>query len=176
MNTAIKTALFVGLFIILFGTMKSNAEAIIKAFESNKLDGDLNAYQDSAGIWTIGFGSIYNYDLNRPVKKGDVITKDKAIQWLKREIKEKTSELKKLILVPVNQNQFDALTSFVYNIGVSAFKKSTLLKLLNQNADKIVVADQFLRWNKAKDKKTGKLVEVRGLTNRRKLERELFLK
>lgn len=173
-STAIKTALFVGLFIILFRSMKSNAEAIIKAFESNKLDGDLIAYQDSAGIWTIGFGSIYNYDKNRPVKKGDVITKEKAILWLKREIKDKTGQIKSLIKVPLTQNQFDAITSFVYNVGVEAFRNSTMLKLLNKNADKLTVADQFLRWNKARI--NGKLVVVRGLTNRRKLERELFLK
>jgi lysozyme len=170
MNTTIKTALFVGLFLILFGTMKSNAEAIIKAFEGKKL----KAYKDSVGIWTIGFGSIYHYDLKRPIQRGDVITEEKAIEWLQKEIKDKTRSIKQFITVPINKNQLDALISLVYNIGLSAFKKSTLLKLLNQNADKISVADQFLRWNKGRI--NGKLVTIPGLTNRRKLERELFLK
>lgn len=170
MNTTIKTAIFIGLFLLLLKPMKSNAEAIIKALEGKKL----KSYLDSVGVWTIGYGSIYHYDLNRPIKRGDQITEEKALEWLRKEIKDKTKAIKQLLLVPVNQNQLDALTSLVYNIGISAFKKSTLLKMLNQNADKISIADQFLRWNKGKV--NGKLQVIDGLTNRRKLERELFLK
>lgn len=170
MKTAIKTAVFVGLFLLLLKPMKSNAEAIIKAFEGKKL----KSYKDSVGIWTIGYGSIYHYDLKRPIQRGDQITEEKALEWLKKEIKDKTKSIKQLLVVPVNQNQLDSLTSLVYNIGISAFKKSTLLKLLNQGANKIDVANQFLRWNKGRV--NGKLQVIDGLTNRRKLERELFLK
>ena len=72
--------------------------------------------------------------------------------------------------MPINQNQKDSMTSLAYNIGKAAFAKSTLLKLLNQGAPKIQVADQFLRWNKVKG------VVIPGLTKRRQKERELFLK
>jgi lysozyme len=75
-----------------------------------------------------------------------------------------------LIKVPVTENMKAAMVSLAYNIGTGAFASSTLLRLLNQGSDKKLVADQFLRWNKVQGK------EVVGLTNRRKLERELFLK
>ena len=75
-----------------------------------------------------------------------------------------------MIKVPITENMMAAITSLAYNIGTGAFGSSTLLRLLNQGADKNLVADQFLRWNKVQGK------EVKGLTNRRKLERELFLK
>jgi lysozyme len=67
------------------------------------------------------------------------------------------------------------LTSFAYNVGINAFKNSTLLKMLNAGDNKLMVADQFMIWNKITDK-TGKKVVSNGLTNRRKAERELFLK
>ena len=168
-----KTVFIAGAIILLLLFMKpvqSQAEELIKKFEGKRL----KAYQDSAGIWTIGYGSIYHYDLDRPVQPGDKINEETALKWLRNEIASKTAEIKKLIKVPVKVNQLDSLTSLAYNIGVNAFKKSTLLKLLNAGADKTAVANQFLRWNKARV--NGKLIEVKGLTNRRILEKELFLK
>jgi len=158
------------IILLLVMPTKSIAENLIKNFEGKKL----KAYKDSVGIWTIGFGSIYNIDENRPVKKGDVISEETALRWLRYEIAQKQVEIKKLIKVPVTQNQLDSITSLVFNIGTNAFKKSTLLKLLNAGTDKKTVADQFLRWNKGTI--DGKLQVIPGLTNRRILEKELFLK
>jgi lysozyme len=168
-----KTVIIAGAILILLLFMQpieSQAEDLIKAFEGKKL----KAYQDSAGIWTIGYGSIFNYDQNRQVQQGDEIDDQTALTWLRHEISTKRSEIKKLVKVPVTVNQLDSLTSFAYNIGINAFKTSTLLNLLNAGKDKNTVANQFLRWNKARV--NGKLVEIKGLTNRRILEKELFLK
>lgn len=148
----------------------SQAESLIIFWEGKKL----KPYQDSKGIWTVGFGSTFNYDANRPVIKTDIIDDATALRWLRHEIANKRIEIKKLIKVPVTQNQLDSLTSFAYNIGIYAFKNSTLLKLLNAGDNKMMVADQFLVWNKIT--KDGKKVVSAGLTNRRKAERELFLK
>lgn len=153
------------IILLLLLSKKVKAFNIISKFEGLRL----KAYQDSGGIWTIGYGSTKNPFTNVRVKEGDKITKETAVEWLKEEIKNRTAAIKQLIKVPINDNQLAALTSLAYNIGLGAFQKSTLLKLLNSNANKIEVADQFLRWNKVKN------VEIKGLTNRRKLERELFL-
>lgn len=159
--------------LIIMSTTKSKAADLIKNFEGiirDKLNPNkIIAYQDSIGIWTIGFGSTKNPYTGQIVKKGDVIDEKTALDWLQQDIKQRVNAIKKLIKVNINQNQLDALTSLAYNIGLGAFQKSTLLRLLNANAPKIQVADQFLRWNKAGGK------EVKGLTIRRELERKLFL-
>lgn len=159
--------------VILMSTTKSKAADIIKNFEGiirDKLNPNrVIAYQDSVGIWTIGYGSTKNPYTGVKVKQGDFIDENTALDWLQKEIKTRVAAIKKLIKVKVNQNQLDALTSLAYNIGLGAFQSSTLLRLLNNNAPKIQVADQFLRWNKANGK------EVKGLTIRRQLERKLFL-
>lgn len=147
-------------------TTSSQAEAIIKKFEGKRL----KAYKDSGGIYTIGYGSTYNWNENRPVIATDVIDDTTALNWLRKEISNRSTEIKKLIKVPVTQNMLDSLTSLAFNIGTGAFKKSTLLRLLNSGSNKNLVADEFLKWNKVK----GNIVP--GLTNRRILEKELFLK
>ena len=147
-------------------TTSSQAEAIIKKFEGKRL----KAYKDSGGLYTIGYGSTYNFNENRPVIATDVIDDTTALNWLRKEISTRSTEIKKLIKVPVNQNMLDSLTSLAFNIGTGAFKKSTLLRLLNAGSNKNLVADEFLKWNKVK----GNIVP--GLTNRRILEKELFLK
>lgn len=147
-------------------TTNSQAEAIIKKFEGKRL----KAYKDSGGIYTIGYGSTFNFDQNRPVIATDVIDDTTALNWLKKEISNRSVEIKKLIKVAINQNMLDSLTSLAFNIGTGAFKKSTLLRLLNAGSNKNLVADEFLKWNKV----NGKIIP--GLTNRRILEKELFLK
>ena len=148
----------------------SKAEELIKDFEGEYL----NAYLDPVGIPTIGYGTIFNYDENRPVKMGDKITKDTAIRFLRTECDKIIPQIKKLVKVPINQNQLDALTSFVYNVGIGALKGSTLLRLLNEGKPKQEVAEQFLRWNKATNPQ-GVLITLPGLTRRRKAEKDLFL-
>jgi len=163
-----KTYIIIGAIVILSLLMatKSKANEIIALFEGKENE----AYQDQGGVWTVGYGSTWYRDENRPVKKGDKITDEKALEWLKLAVKDIQDDTLKLVKVPINQNQKDALTSLAYNIGKGAFSKSTLLKSLNQGSPKIIVADQFLRWNKV----NGKINT--GLTIRRQKERELFLK
>ncbi len=156
---------FAVLFILLI-SKKVSALNLIKQFEGL----ELTAYPDTGNIWTIGFGSTINKDTGQAIKKGDKIDLATAERWLKQDIAEREKKIKALIKVPVTANMMAAMVSLAYNIGTGAFSSSTLLRLLNSGADKKLVADQFLRWNKVKGQ------EVKGLTNRRKLERELFLK
>jgi len=153
------------LLILLIGK-KVSALNIIKKFEGL----ELSSYPDTGGIWTIGYGNTINKDTGQAIKPGDKIDLATAERWLKMDVAEREKRINKLIKVPVTENQMAAITSLVYNIGTGAFGSSTLLRLLNQGSDKKLVADQFLRWNKVQGK------EVKGLTDRRKLERELFLK
>jgi lysozyme len=150
--------------------VSGKALALIKRFEGERL----SSYQDQAGIWTIGWGSTYNHDLKRKVQKGDIIDKETALRWLKLDAAGFSDNVKKLVKVPINQNQLDSLTSFSYNVGNSAFANSTLLRKLNQGASKQEVALEFAKWNKVTI--NGEKVVSDGLVRRRKLEAELFLK
>lgn len=125
------------------------------------------AYLDTGGVWTIGFGTI-KYPNGKRVVNGDVCTQSEAEQWLKNDSNWVDACLDKHIKVDVTQNQFDALASLVYNIGETAFVKSTLLSLLNQRSY-ILAADQFDKWIYDNGKK------IQGLVNRRKKEKVLFL-
>ncbi len=119
------------------------------------------AYRCPAGKWTIGFGDTFN------VKKGDKITLAEAEKRLEKRLAEFEGYVNQLVTVPLNQNQFDALVSFVYNIGVGNFKESTLLEMLNRK-DYESASQQLLRWNKS----NGQVLP--GLTRRRKDEKALF--
>jgi GH24 family phage-related lysozyme (muramidase) len=152
----------VGLILL---TTKVSAAKVIAQFEGL----ELKAYQDSAGIWTIGYGNTRNPYTGLPVKQGDKITKKEALDWLRITTAAVEADVKRLVKVPIKTNQQLALASLAFNIGTGAFARSTLLRLLNSGADKAAVAAQFLRWNKVKGK------EVKGLTRRRKAESELFL-
>ena len=144
---------------------KVSAAKIIATFEGLRL----KAYKDSGGLWTIGYGTTINPVTGLSIKEGDTITKEQALQWLRIQTARVEADVKKKIKVPVNLNQLAALTSLAYNIGLGSFGRSTLLRLLNSGADKEKIASEFLRWNKVKG------VVVPGLTNRRKLEAELYL-
>jgi lysozyme len=161
--------------ILLSSTMAvgAKAEELIKRFEADDINKYLRAYIDPVGIPTIGYGSIYNYDAKRKVRLGDSITQEKAVEWLRKETKSIVPKIKALVKVPINQNQLDSLTSFVYNVGIGAFQSSTLLRLLNSGAPKEEVAAQFDRWNKGTV--NGQKVVLPGLVRRRKEEKALFL-
>lgn len=152
--------------ILLLSAKKVKAFDIIKVFEGERL----KSYPDSGGVYTIGYGTTVNPDTGKPIKEGDIIDKATAERWLKQDIEKRQYALSKLIKVPVNANQLAALTSLAYNIGLGAFQLSTLLRLLNQNKPKAQVAAEFLKWNKVKG------VVSPGLTKRRQLEKDLFLK
>lgn len=123
----------------------------------------LEAYLDTGGVWTIGYGHT-----GPEVVKGLKITLEQAEAYLSADLKTAEAGVNKYVKVLLTQNQFDALVSLTYNIGVSAFGLSTLVRLLNQG-DYKGAAEQFLRWNKD----NGRVID--GLTNRRRLERSLFL-
>lgn len=124
------------------------------------------AYKDIGGVWTIGYGSTMYADGTK-VKRGDTITKSEAKELMEIDIQRKMSQVEKMVKVPLTQNQVDSLGSFVYNVGVKAFKESTMLEKINEGKfDE--VGPEFERWKHVNG------VEVRGLSNRRKEERRLF--
>jgi lysozyme len=177
MTSQAKKYLVIGVvaLILLSSTMAigAKAEELIKKFEADDINKYLDAYLDPVGIPTLGYGSTYNYDAKRKVKLGDSITQEKAIEWLRKETKSIVPKIKALVKVPINQNQIDSLTSFVYNVGIGAFQSSTLLRLLNSGAPKSEVAAQFDRWNKGTV--NGQKVILPGLVRRRSEEKSLFL-
>jgi lysozyme len=129
----------------------------------------LKAYLDSGGVPTIGFGSIYDFDKQRKVQMGDVITPEQAQRWLEMETSKNAEEIKRLVKVPLTNNMLNSLISFTYNVGINGFRQSTMLRLLNSGADKNIVAEQFDRWVYDNG------VKVKGLINRRNAEKKLFL-
>ena len=137
--------------------MTKEAE-LIKSFEGLELE----AYLCPADIWTIGYGHTGN------VKEGDSITKSEAESLLDKDLQTFRNGVKRLVKVPLNENQFGALVSFAYNLGLGSLQSSTLLKMLNAG-DYTGAADQFLRWNKS----GGKVLT--GLVRRREAERAVFL-
>ncbi len=130
---------------------------LIKEFEGFRN----TAYLCPAHVWTIGYGSTYG------VKRGMKISKEEAEELLKNDIKWAERAVLRNVRVEMTQGIFDALVSFVFNCGESAFRNSTLLKLLNSRKY-AEAADQLLRWNKAGQK------VLEGLTRRRMAERKLF--
>lgn len=128
----------------------------------------LLSYQDMRGIWTIGWGSTGRG--NYPHRISSV----QADHFLKEDIRDVEKVLNHIITTVVLQTEFDALASWVFNIGGTRAKKSTLIKRLNAKAPRKDVASEFLRWNWA-TLDSGEKVQVPGLTNRREMERQLFL-
>ncbi|MFI8032911.1 lysozyme [Acinetobacter sp. ABJ_C3_5] len=137
---------------------------LITGFEDLKLA----AYDDGTGTWTIGFGTTVYPDGIR-VKPGDHCNREQAKLFFQHDLKRFQTSVNNAVLVPLSQNQFDALVSLSYNIGQNAFKNSTLLKCLN-TGDYQAAAEQFLVWNKG----GGQI--LKGLVRRREVERALFLK
>lgn len=124
-------------------------------------------YLCPAGVATIGFGSTTYEDGAKVTLNDKPITEKRAEELTAFELSEKGKSILKLVKVELNDNQYAALCSFVYNVGVGNFTSSTLLKLLNKG-DYQGAADQLPRWNKAGGK------ELAGLTKRRYAEKDLF--
>ncbi|WP_369521228.1 lysozyme [Escherichia coli] len=137
--------------------------ALIKQFEGCKL----TAYQDSVGVWTIGYGWTKPVD-GKPIRAGMTIKQETAERLLKTGLVSYENDVSRLVKVDLTQGQFDALVSFTYNLGARSLSTSTLLRKLNAE-DYAGAADEFLLWNKA----GGKVLN--GLTRRREAERALFL-
>jgi lysozyme len=132
----------------------------------------LHTYLDSAGIPTIGYGSTMYKDGTKP-KIGEVISQQEAEDLLKWEVANKTASISNFVSnVPLNQNQYDALTSFTYNAGIGALHSSTLLKRVKANPSDPTIRDAFLMWDKIHV--DGVLVVSQGLLSRRKKEADLY--
>lgn len=133
---------------------------IIKRHEGLRLRAYLPTPNDR---WTIGYGHTSG------VKNGMVITEARAEELLRQDVSWVEDAINSSVVVPLTQGQYDALGSFVFNVGATEFRNSTLLRKLN-GGDYMGAANEFPRWNKQKGKVLG------GLTKRRAEEREMFMK
>ncbi len=139
-------------------------EALIKSFEGYKEE----TYLDERGIPTIAYGHTGWYSPGVPVALGQTCTAQQAQNWFSLDTSYAVNGVIRCLTVAVNQNQFDALVSFAYNLGVGALAHSTLLRYLNQEEWR-PAADEFPKWDYA-----GSQVSA-GLQRRRLAERSLFL-
>jgi lysozyme len=147
-------------------TASQNCINLIKLFEGYKA----KAYLCPAGIVTIGFGSTMYTD-GKKIKISDTINEQQGNELLMWELKNKSIALHGLNL---NQNQFDSCLSFIYNLGIGAFNKSTLKKKIVANPNDATIKSEFMKWNKARV--GGELMVLKGLTRRRIAEAELYFK
>lgn len=140
--------------------MKTSQKGIdfIKRHEALRI----HAYKDAVGVWTIGYGHTST------AKQGMTITEKEAENLLKQDLKIAEDEINRHSL-PLKQHQFDSLTSLVFNIGIGAFRKSTLLKRLKIDVNHPDIASQFNRWVYG----GGKI--LKGLVRRRKEETNLYI-
>jgi len=127
----------------------------------------LSAYTCPAGIVTIGYGCTF-YEDGKPIKLGDVITKERAKELKLNVLQGFIKELKSLLIKDYTDYEFSAMLSLLYNIGGRNFSKSSVLKYFNQG-DKNMAAESFLLWDKA----AGKV--LLGLVRRRRAEKCMFL-
>ncbi|MGK7923566.1 MAG: glycoside hydrolase family protein [Trichodesmium sp.] len=132
----------------------------------------LNAYLDPVGIPTIGYGTT-RYPNGEKVRLGERISERDAEAYLRYECSKIAREISQVIKVPLNQNQFDALVSFAYNVGTGAFQGSTLLRKLNQG-DYQGAANEFSRW--VNGVVNGVFQPLPGLVSRRADEKALFIR
>jgi lysozyme len=132
----------------------------------------LQSYQDSAGIWTIGWGSTM-YKSGKRVGPDETITQEEADELLSWEVSNKEVSVSAFVRnLKLNQNQYDALVSFAYNVGIGGLQISTLLKTIKKNPSDPYIRDCFLMWNKITV--NGRKVVSKGLTERRKREADLY--
>lgn len=140
-----------------------NGINLIKQFEGCRL----KAYKCPAGIWTIGYGHT-GYVNGKSITTNTTITPLMAETLLAIDLQKFEYCINTKVKNPLTQSAFDSLVSFVFNIGIGAFEKSTMLKLLNEGKYNLA-ANQFDRWVYVNGKVSN------GLRNRRKKEKALFL-
>lgn len=140
---------------------------IIKASEGCKS----KAYLCPANVPTIGYGHTKTVTM-ADVKRGKTITQNEADRLLSVDLAEFEEGVAKLVKVPITNDQFGALVSFAFNLGLGAFAGSTLLKRINGKASIVEIGKSWMQWDKARVK--GVLTPLRGLTIRRQAEFDLF--
>ena len=137
--------------------ISENGLELIKKFEGC----ETTAYQDSVGVWTIGFGHT------KGVKEGQTCSIEDAESMLADEMDEYEGYINNMVKVELQQHEFDALVAWVYNLGPTNLGESTMLKVLNGGQfDR--VPDEMNRWTRA----GGKILE--GLVRRRQAESLMF--
>lgn len=136
---------------------------LIKRFEGCKL----RAYRCSAGVFTIGYGSTF-YEDGTKVKQGDVITQQRAEQLFDLIVDDFAQKVDALVKSNVSENNFSALVSFTFNVGIGNFQRSTLLRKVNANPKDATIPAEFKKWVRA----NGEV--LKGLVRRREAEAKLY--
>ncbi|RJQ54006.1 MAG: lysozyme [Desulfobacteraceae bacterium] len=144
--------------------MNESGLKLVKGFEGC----ELKSYRCPAGVWTIGYGHTKN------VVPDQTITEEEAEELLRSDMEECAECVDRSVKVPLTENQFSALVSFVFNLGTGSFQTSTLLKKLNAG-DYDAIPMELARWVKATDPGTGVKKTLPGLVRRRAAEAELWL-
>jgi len=136
---------------------------LIKQFEGCKL----KAYKCPAGLWTISWGLTF-YPDGRKVKEGDVITQQQAEEYFDAVVNDFAKQVDVLVKSNVTANNFSAIVSFAYNVGIGNLKNSTLLKKVNANPKDATIPAEFKKWVRANDR------VMQGLVRRRDAEAKLY--
>ena len=136
---------------------------LIKWFEGCKL----KAYKCPAGLWTISWGLTF-YPDGTKVKEGDVITQQQAEDYFNAIVDDFAKKVDALIKSNVSENNFSALVSFAYNVGMGNFQRSTLLRKVNANPKDTTIRAEFMKWTRANN------VVLKGLVRRREAEAKLY--
>ncbi len=147
--------------------MKPSNSAVehIKYFEQLRLGAYMPTPNDR---WTIGYGNTF-YEDGQPVREMDKISEDRANELFQNILEKFSSKVKNLVTSEITINQFDALVSFAYNVGIGAFRNSTLLRQVNKDPDNYYeITKQFMRWNKQNRK------ILQGLVRRRISEANIY--
>jgi lysozyme len=136
---------------------------LIKKFEGCKL----RAYKCPAGLWTIGYGNTF-YEDGTKVKQGDVITQQQAENYFNAIVDDFAKKVDALVKSNVSENNFSALVSFTFNVGIGNFQRSTLLRKVNANPKDATIPAEFRKWVRA----NGEV--LKGLVRRREAEAKLY--
>jgi lysozyme len=148
-----------------FPVEKDELKPLIEEFEGLQVI----AYKCPSGVTTIGYGST-RYESGGRVRMGDVISVVRAEQLLERDIDKIRDQISDLITADLTKNQYDALVSFVYNVGITNFKDSKLLEMVNENPNNRSIKREFMKWVHSNGKR------LNGLVRRRKAEIDLYYK
>jgi lysozyme len=136
---------------------------LIKQFEGCKL----KAYKCPAGLWTISWGLTFYPDATK-VKQGDVITQKQAEDYFNAIVDDFAKQVDVLVKSNVTANNFSAIVSFAFNVGIGNFRRSTLLRKVNANPKDATIRAEFMKWTRANN------VVLKGLVRRREAEAKLY--
>ena len=142
--------------------LSDNGYDVIKSFEGVRN----NAYKDSVGIWTVGIGFITVDGVK--VNESTTLTDDQIKTQFFAQITKYEDAVNQAVTSELNQNQFDALVSFTFNLGGAALRSSTLLKKVNIDPSDATIANEFIKWDRA----GGNVIP--GLLKRRQAESNLY--